>query len=1647
MSKLINFFKMQIKAHHVIITLFIIIPIYSILVLTFTRYKQIQAELVYDVDRTVVLDNTGDYFVDFDMDAGGNVYVWNDDYYSIDKYDSDGFNVGYSDELVYGIHGLAVTDSGDVYVTVASDEYESIWHYDSNLNYIDKFDIAPLIDNIGLRGLTIYNGFAYVAAEYENTIYSVDLSDGTVSVQTNSALISNPVDVEIDTSGAEDRLYVLNMEGSYGNPQIFYCDLNDCAASEGSFAEEIEYPWKLAVDSDGYVYVLDLYLPGVQIYDDAHNYVENLQISETANDVAFFNDRVYMMMTGSENRAAAFYTYLNAPAVSITPTPLALEVIDYDDFPGYTLPNLDLTISGNNSTASIQPDINEPLYIDGIDIDYTGWFNYFNDMDDVNVTITTCVSEFDSALAVYSGDPGEPYDLAGLYTEAEGAAYECPNTYYGAQFEVTLYSGVEYYFQFGGQYGATGNFEIQFSTTGLTPTLSATPTPSQDNNDFENAITIGLNESSYSEGILETSTIQANEPTSFVYDKFTAQNSVWWQFTAPYDTDISIGTCDEEYGNMDTMIAVYTGTQLSDLSKVIDNQLGCNNDGAMVFLSVTEGTTYYIQVSLRNPSEFNEVSPVWFNLDLYEEIPSEEPPLNDNFVDATEVELDQLDEYGDYLPYFIDTSRNASMEVGEPDAGTYTLDPRTVWWKWTNDSTVREVWVDTCNHRGPGRVDTLLSIYTGDSVDDLTLIAENDELGDDTSDAQWSCIWQDLTSFLTFQAQPNTTYYIRMLDISNRNISMSMTIRNRPTVYATRVDTPPGDYWCSNHGGVAKTLPYGMSDGGGSWLAWEECWAWCQANMTDEYPICQDNGDSTRACWLNKTPEGGMDNCEWVLPEPGWQHPMGSYVGEVGGYLLSLDPDLRATLVSNLDMDVTVFRQVGERGIYVLDSDDSMIMANVGVLFNANHDWTDLSGEVDMVGGKVFIGDPSSEPGAVGAYNLMAPILESDPSDYLLLCPLAESILDVSETCPGATIVSEADPTVSVVTGTDGNDYWMVEGLTQSMGAMNYTLPYTPECGNDIIDEGEQCDGFNLGGFTCSSFPGYNSGDLGCNESCSYDVGQCTYIAPTVTPTVTPIPTITTSPTVTGTVTSSPVPTPTPTPETNCIYVTEQGECIEELEIINVRTSTDDGEIEICWDSNAPSTGVIKYGQRGLMDKITLPETEEKLLDHCIVISDAEYDIPYDYEINIEYQEYLDNYLGNFEIKHIDYDSQCHVYLNRDYAYDDQGNVSFTFTTDNTSYCTLSFGNEPQKMDAFGTVTPYSSSFKAEMDIGLDNRLNVYYQVSCVSVVNQCSASDVISAKTLAPMLEEVGLFSTQNRALISTSSIALALIGLGLAFIPILFTSPNLLMYGVIWFLPRKKNKPWGIVYDANDRKPIPFAVIRIYGFDGRVLKQAVTDLEGKFSFILDQGTYNLEVVHSEYSKFTQEVVISNKEEQLALDIPLKKNGQPTALNIKKIAQNMLTSAGWIIGIGGLILSIIALLFNLSAFNLVVLALYVVQLGMLVFVKPPRNWGYLYDQQSGERIKGGFLRVFDKDQNRQVEIQMSDEKGRFGFRLPKGSYHLGVAVPGYEFADTSSLLTLGDGTKVLDIGDGKVSDVSIALTRKVEQALPIMAENTLNQL
>lgn len=49
------------------------------------------------------------------------------------------------------------------------------------------------------------------------------------------------------------------------------------------------------------------------------------------------------------------------------------------------------------------------------------------------------------------------------------------------------------------------------------------------------------------------------------------------------------------------------------------------------------------------------------------------------------------------------------------------------------------------------------------------------------------------------------------------------------------------------------------------------------------------------------------------------------------------------------------------------------------------------------------------------------------------------------------------------------------------------------DCGNGVVDAGEQCDGANLNEQTCES-QGFDGGTLSCNEDCQFDTSGCTTI-------------------------------------------------------------------------------------------------------------------------------------------------------------------------------------------------------------------------------------------------------------------------------------------------------------------------------------------------------------------------------------------------------------------------------------------------------------------------------------------------------------------------------------------------------------------------
>ncbi len=184
-----------------------------------------------------------------------------------------------------------------------------------------------------------------------------------------------------------------------------------------------------------------------------------------------------------------------------------------------------------------------------------------------SVTISTAGSSFDTVLGVYTGS-----GVNGLTEVASN------NDFGGAQSQVTFtaVAGTTYQIAVDGASGATGSVTI-------------TLTGSSNNNNFVNRIALAGTSASTA-GSNANATKEIGEPN---HAGNGGGRSVWWTWTAPSASTVTISTAGS---NFDTILAAYTGTNVSALSTIAsDDDSGAGLSSELTFNS-TSGTTYQIAV-------------------------------------------------------------------------------------------------------------------------------------------------------------------------------------------------------------------------------------------------------------------------------------------------------------------------------------------------------------------------------------------------------------------------------------------------------------------------------------------------------------------------------------------------------------------------------------------------------------------------------------------------------------------------------------------------------------------------------------------------------------------------------------------------------------------------------------------------------------------------------------------------------------------------------------------------------------------------------------------------------------------------------------------------------------------------------------------
>ncbi|BET66290.1 hypothetical protein ASA1KI_12080 [Opitutales bacterium ASA1] len=210
--------------------------------------------------------------------------------------------------------------------------------------------------------------------------------------------------------------------------------------------------------------------------------------------------------------------------------------------------------------------------------------------------------------------------------------------------------------------------------------------------------------------------------------------SVWWSWTAPADTTVTLDTLAT---NFDTLLAVYTGTDLGTLVPVASN----DNDpehwrpfgGSRLTFTAERDKVYQIAVdgALGATGEFR--------LTLRSTI----PPANDDFADAIAIFGEDITVSGTIL--------GATKEDGEPNP-PFGGGPHSVWWKWTAPTSGTATVSSLAPEFGSD-----VEVYVGESVVALVRVPGRvPEL-----ENSWSAPHR-----VTFSAVAGTTYAIAVIGSS-----------------------------------------------------------------------------------------------------------------------------------------------------------------------------------------------------------------------------------------------------------------------------------------------------------------------------------------------------------------------------------------------------------------------------------------------------------------------------------------------------------------------------------------------------------------------------------------------------------------------------------------------------------------------------------------------------------------------------------------------------------------------------------------------------------------------------------------------------------------------------------------------------------------
>ena len=307
-------------------------------------------------------------------------------------------------------------------------------------------------------------------------------------------------------------------------------------------------------------------------------------------------------------------------------------------------------------------------------------------------------------------------------------------------------------------------------------------------------------------------------------------------------------------------------------------------------------------------------------------------------------------------------------------------------------------------------------------------------------------------------------------------------------------------------------------------------------------------------------------------------------------------------------------------------------------------------------------------------------------------------------------------------------------------------------------------------------------------------------------------------------------------------------------------------------------------------------------------------------------------------------------------------------------------------------------------------------------------------AKTILPVVESItaitvkaintpaGLLIVQT---VSTIGVVLGIAALAMALFASPLTLPEIVLIParvlsliMFSFGIKKRNRPWGTVYDSVTKQPIDPAFVTLKNLQGKEVATAITDLDGRYGFLVVPGIYTLHVRKTNYSfpsqklagktsdplydnlYFGEALEIKNQGDVIAKNIPLDAEGFNWNEFVKKSQHLTVFYSRWDVAIRrasniffvvGFIVAIIAFFAAPYPYNTLILGGYLFLWLLRVLGIKPKPFGHIINKTTGMPSPFAIIRIMVPGSNVQVAHKVADQYGKYYCLVPKGKYYITI--------------------------------------------------------